>query len=63
MDGQTDGRTDGQGDSYIPPKLCLWGVYNKKIIGHIEFSICIKNKTVNQHHQMNISVKIGFLMQ
>jgi hypothetical protein len=22
-----DGWTDGQGDSYIPPKLCLWG-YN-----------------------------------
>ena len=23
--GQTDGRADGQGDSYIPPKLCLRG--------------------------------------
>ena len=28
MDGRTDGRTNGQGDSYIPPKLCLRG-YNK----------------------------------
>ena len=31
-DGGTDGRmpwTDGQGDSYIPPKLC-WRGYNKK---------------------------------
>ena len=25
-DGQTDGQTDIQGDSYIPPKLCLRGV-------------------------------------
>ena len=25
-----DGRTDGQGDSYIPPKLCLRGLYNKE---------------------------------
>ena len=24
-DRQTDGRKDGQGDSYIPPKLCLRG--------------------------------------
>lgn len=24
------GRTDGQGDSYIPPKLCLRG-YNKRL--------------------------------
>jgi hypothetical protein len=25
MDGRRDERTDGQGDSYIPPKLCLRG--------------------------------------
>ena len=26
MDGQTDRRMDGQGDSSAPPKLHLWGI-------------------------------------
>ena len=30
-------RTDGHGDSYIPPKLCLQGVYNDVIITQFKF--------------------------
>jgi len=29
----TDKQMDGQGDSYIPPKLCLRGGYNKNWTG------------------------------
>ena len=35
-DTLTDVRTDGQGDSSIPPKLCLWG-YNHSL-SYMEFA-------------------------
>ena len=41
MDGRTDGWMDGQGDSYIPPKLCLrGGGFNehKKALNYIDVS-------------------------
>ena len=47
MDGRTNGRTDGQDDSYIPPKLCLRRVYKIAEFGQrevISFFTLVTNK-------------------
>ena len=53
--GQMDRQTDGQGDSYIPPQLCLRGVQQVPMFCAFEHNLCLWVETMRNPTNTTVS--------